>query len=107
MTWLAPPVPFVTVAIVVKPEVTLSETWTWNALPYAPSQFRATLQIWVVAPRSTWNHWSSAKALAQRVSVLPSTAYLAAVPSPSCDDAVAVLLRAALSLLQVGGVVVG
>src|SRR3954470_10708108 len=41
-----------------------------------------------VAPRSIWIHCGSAKALDQRVPALPSTAFAAAVPAFSTEDAV-------------------
>ena len=42
-----------------------------------------------VAPRSTWIHCGSLNALDQRVPALPSTAFAAAVPAFSVDEAVA------------------
>src|SRR5918992_1831873 len=69
--------------------VALPEVWSWKARPYAASQ-RSTIWLMVaVAPRSTWIHCGSLKALDQRVPVLPSTAADAAVPALSADDAVA------------------
>src|SRR5688572_19475642 len=41
-----------------------------------------------VAPRSIWIHCGSEKALDQRVPALPSTAFAAAVPPFSTEDAV-------------------
>src|SRR4249920_2318309 len=41
-----------------------------------------------VAPRSIWIHCGSEKALAQRVPALPSTAFVAAVPPFSTEEAV-------------------
>ena len=43
-------------------------------LAYAASQFSTTWLMVAVAPRSTWSHCGSLKALDQRVPVLPSTA---------------------------------
>src|SRR5450756_1063554 len=40
------------------------------------------------APRSTWSHWGSEKALDQRVAVLPSVAALAGYAALSVEDAV-------------------
>src|SRR5918992_239945 len=69
--------------------VALPEVWSWKARPYAASQ-RSTIWLMVaVAPRSTWSHCGSLKALDQRVAVLPSTAADAGVPAFSVDDAVA------------------
>jgi hypothetical protein len=56
----------------------LSDTWIWNALPAAVSQFSSTRVIARELPRSTCNHCGSLKADAQRVPVLPSTASAAA-----------------------------
>ena len=85
-----PPSPPVTVRIGV--QLTLSpETWISYALPKAASQFRVTRVIDAVAPRSIEIHCGSAKAEAQRVPVLPSTASPASKPAPSVDDAAAVL----------------
>ena len=54
--------------------VALPDTWIWYAVAYAASQFRITWLIVAVAPRSTWIHCGSEKALAHRVPVLPSNA---------------------------------
>src|SRR5260370_1176913 len=88
-----PPVP----VLVEKIEVQFTasgDVWIWNALPYAVSQFRTTLQICWLDPRSTWSHCGSLKALDQRVPVLPSTAFAAGNPAFSVEDAVAALLSA-------------
>src|SRR5690349_2653429 len=66
-----------------------SDTWIWYAVAYAVSQLRTTWLMVAVAPRSTWSHWGSLKALDQRVPVLPSTALEAGVPEFSVDEAVA------------------
>src|SRR6266571_9133681 len=65
------------------------DTWIWYALPYAASHCRTTWLTVADAPRSTWIHCGSLKALDQRVPVLPSTAAEAGVPAPSTDEAVA------------------
>jgi hypothetical protein len=65
------------------------EVWIWKDLPEAVSQLRTTWVMVAVAPRSTWIHWGSLKALDQRVPVLPSTAALAGEPAFSVDEAVA------------------
>src|SRR5258708_109915 len=83
-----PPVP----VLVEKIEVQFTasgDVWIWNALPYAVSQFRTTLQICWLDPRSTWSHCGSLKALDQRVPVLPSTAFAAGNPAFSVEDAAA------------------
>src|SRR5262245_22346997 len=67
------------------------DTWIWNAVAYAASQFRTTWLTVAVAPRSTWIHCGSEKALDQRVPVLPSTAAEAGNTAFSVDEAVAVL----------------
>src|SRR5918992_4917488 len=66
-----------------------AETWILNARAYAASQRSTTWLMAAVAPRSTWIHCGSLKALDQRVPVLPSTAADAGVPAFSVDDAVA------------------
>jgi hypothetical protein len=68
--------------------VPLVENWTVKAVAYAASQFSFTLLTAVAAPRSTCSHWAAAKALDQRVPVLPSVAADAGVPSHSTDEAV-------------------
>ena len=68
-----PPVPVVVEKIVVQ-LVPSAEVWIWKAVAYAVSQFRTTLLIVWVAPRSTCSHCGSLKALDQRVVRLPSTA---------------------------------
>src|SRR3954468_10772608 len=64
------------------------ENCTVKAVAYAASQFSFTLLTAVGAPRSTCSHWAAAKALDQRVPVLPSVAAEAGVPAHSTDDAV-------------------
>src|SRR5712664_2315975 len=73
-----------------------AETWIWNPVAYAASQFSATWQMVWLAPRSTCSHCGSENALDQRVPVFPSTAAEAGVPAFSVDDAVAGWLSAAL-----------
>src|SRR3954465_12616888 len=80
--------------------VPLAETWIWNAVAYAASQFSCTWQIDWLLPRSTCSHCGSLNALDHRVPVLPSTAAEAAVPAFSADDAVAALPWAALAVPQ-------
>src|SRR5260221_13416443 len=63
--------------------------WIWKAVAYALSQYRTTLLMVCVAPRSTSSHCGSLNALDQRVLRLPSTAFDAGYPAPSSDDAVA------------------
>src|SRR5256885_992263 len=77
------------------------EVWSWYALPAAASQVSTTWQIDWVEPRSTWIHCGSLQALAQRVPVLPSTAFAATYPAPSLDEAVAGRLAARLVVPQV------
>ncbi len=85
-----PPVPVVVEKIVVQ-FVASADVWIWNALPYAASHCRTTWLIDAVAPRSTWSHCGSLKALDQRVPVLPSTALDAGNVAFSSEEAVAVL----------------
>ena len=68
-----PPGPVVVDYTVVQ-DVPSSDTWIWKALPYAASQRSTTWSIVAFAPRSTWSHCGSLKALDQRVPVSPSTA---------------------------------
>src|SRR5260370_432647 len=85
--WM-PPVPVVVEKIEV--QFTASgDVWIWNGLPYAVSQFRTAWQICWLAPRWTWSHCWSLKALDQRVPVLPSTAFAAGIPAFSVEDAAA------------------
>src|ERR1700676_1953863 len=65
------------------------DAWIWNAVAYAFSQFRTTLLMVWVAPRSTSSHCGLLKALGQRVDRFPSTALDAGYPAPCTDDAVA------------------
>src|SRR5690348_17132885 len=83
-----PPVPVVVVKIVVH-VLALSETWIWNAVPYAASQLSTTWVMLAVAPRSTWIHCGSLNPLDQRVPVLPSTAFAGPRLAFSLDDEVA------------------
>src|SRR5579859_6531436 len=61
---------------------------------YAASQVSTTWQIVRVAPRSSWIHCGSEKALDHRVPVLPSTALPGGNAPLSVDDAVAGTPRA-------------
>src|SRR5215469_11807147 len=70
------------------------DTWIWNALPYAASQFSVTWQIDCTEPRSTCNHCGSENPLDHRVPVLPSTALPGPNPAFSLLDEVAGLFRA-------------
>src|SRR5689334_22441704 len=82
-----PPVPVV-VEYTVDQVDPSADVWSWNALPYAASQFSTTwLSEWV-EPRSTCSHCGSLNALDQRDPVLPSVAFAAAVPGASVEDAV-------------------
>src|SRR5262245_2495595 len=65
-----------------------ADVWILNDLPDAVSQFRTTVSMVSVAPRSTCSHWGSLKALDQRVPVLPSVAFEAAEPAFSVEEAV-------------------
>src|SRR5258708_35811768 len=83
-----PPVP----VLVEKIEVQFTasgDVWIWNALPYAVSQFRTTLQICWLDPRSTWSHCGALKALDQRVPGLPSPAVAPGKPAFSRGGAAA------------------
>src|SRR4029079_14260718 len=90
-----PPVPVVVEKIVVQFVASL-DVWIWTDLPYAAYQLSTTWQIDWVEPRSTCSHCGSAKALDQRVRVLPSTATEAGVPAFSVEEAVAIFPWAAL-----------
>src|SRR5258705_210305 len=83
-----PPVPVVVVKMGVQVAASF-ETWIWNAVAYAASQFSTTWAIVARAPRSTYIHCGSLNRLDQRVPVLPSTAALGAVPAFSDEEAVA------------------
>ncbi len=86
-----PPVPVVVEYTSVH-AVPSGDTWILNALPYAASQVSTTWLIDAEAPRSTWSHCGSLKALAQRVPVVfPSKAAEAGVPAFSVEEAVAAL----------------
>src|SRR6266700_1631431 len=76
------------------------ETWIWNAVAYAVSQFRETPQTGWAEPRSTSSHCGSENALDQRVPVLPSTAFWGVRLAFSCEEAVAVLPSATLVVPQ-------
>ncbi|BCB79436.1 hypothetical protein GCM10022251_71770 [Phytohabitans flavus] len=69
--------------------VPLVETWIWYAEAYAASQLSTTWSTAALAPRSTWIHCGTLNALDQRVPVLPSTAFAAAIVAFSAEDAVA------------------
>src|SRR5215831_8379011 len=83
-----PPVPVVVEKIDVQ-LVASGEVWIWNAVAYAASQTSTTCEMLAVWPRSTCSHCGSAKALDQRVPVLPSTALDAGKLAFSSDEAVA------------------
>src|SRR5258705_290613 len=87
MVWV-PPVPVVVEYTVVQ-ALALADSWTWNAVAQAASHCRTTWVIVGVAPRSTWIHCGSLKALDQRVPALPSTAAPAGKAAFSLDEAVA------------------
>src|SRR5581483_7191136 len=94
-----PPVP----AVVEKIDVHVDpsgETWIWNAVANAASQFSTTWHTDCVDPRSTSSHCGSENALDQRVPVLPSTAADAGKLAFSSDDAVAVLFSATFVVPQ-------
>jgi hypothetical protein len=71
-------------------ELPSAEVWMVKARAYAPSHRSTTRLMVAAAPRSTRTHCGSAKALDQRVPLLPSTADEAGEPAFSVDDAVAV-----------------
>ena len=83
----APPVPVV-VWYTVDQLDPLSDSWIWNAVAYAASQFSTTRLTVAAPPRSTWIHCGSLNCDDQRVPVLPSTAAFAGVPAFSTEDAV-------------------
>src|ERR1017187_2057089 len=62
------------------------DVWIWKAVAYALSQFRTTLLMVWVAPRSTCSHCGSLKALDQRVDRFPSTALDAGYPACTEDE---------------------
>src|SRR5205814_7882562 len=92
-----PPAPVVVEKTVVQADAS-ADTWIWNALAYAASQVSTTWQTDCEAPRSTWIHCGSPKALDQRVPLLPSTAADAGNVAFSSEEAVAGLPRAAMAL---------
>src|SRR5260370_21606623 len=94
-----PPVPVVVEKIVVQVAAS-AEVWIWNAVAYAASQFRTTLQIVWVDPRSTCSHCGSENALDHRVPRFPSTAFAAGNVALSSEDAVAGWLSALLDVRQ-------
>src|ERR1700722_17278611 len=85
--------------MVVQVELSL-ETWIWNAVAYAASQYSATWQIVWTEPRSTRSHCGSENALDQRVDRLPSVASDAGKVEFSSDDAVVGWLSARLVVPQ-------
>src|SRR5260370_37026396 len=87
MVWVAP-VAVVVEKIGVQLFTPSGETWIWNALACAVCQTMTTWQMAMLAPRSTWSHCGSLKALDQRVPASPSAAFAAAVPAFSVDEAV-------------------
>src|SRR5260370_696996 len=94
-----PPVPVVVEKIVVQVAAS-AEVWIWNAVAYAASQFRTTLQIVWVDPRSTCSHCGSENALDHRVPVFPSVAADAGNEALWIDDAVVGWLSAILVVPQ-------
>ena len=64
------------------------EVWIWNAVAYAASQTRPTLQIVLLEPRSTSSHCGSENALDQRVPGSPSVAADAGNVALCSEDAV-------------------
>ena len=65
------------------------EVCSWNARAKAASQLSTTRLTACDAPRSTWIHCGSLKALDQRVPLLPSTAFAGPKLAFSVDELVA------------------